>query len=74
MILVSPGPGRPADFGVPELVRYAAKREIPVFGVCLGLQGMVEAFGGELGVLDYPMHGKPSTVITSRRGGVRGTA
>ena len=62
LILVSPGPGRPEDFGVPALVRHAAKLEIPVFGVCLGLQGMVEAFGGELGVLDYPMHGKPSTV------------
>ena len=62
LILVSPGPGRPEDFGVPALVKYAAKLEIPVFGVCLGLQGMVEAFGGELGVLDYPMHGKPSTV------------
>ncbi|MBZ5636215.1 MAG: anthranilate synthase component I [Acidobacteriia bacterium] len=62
LILVSPGPGRPEDFGVPTLVRYAAKLEIPVFGVCLGLQGMVEAFGGELGVLDYPKHGKPSTV------------
>jgi len=44
-------------------VRTAARLEIPVFGVCLGLQGMVEAFGGELGVLDYPMHGKPSTVV-----------
>ncbi len=63
LILISPGPGRPADFGVPELVRYAAREGIPVFGVCLGLQGMVEAFGGELGVLDYPMHGKPSAVI-----------
>jgi anthranilate synthase len=62
LILVSPGPGRPADFGVPELIRHAAKLEVPVFGVCLGLQGMVEAFGGELGVLDYPMHGKPSLV------------
>ena len=62
LILVSPGPGRPADFGVPELVRYAAKLEISIFGVCLGLQGMVEAFGGELGVLGYPMHGKPSLV------------
>jgi anthranilate synthase len=30
--------------------------------VCLGLQGIVEAFGGELGVLPYPMHGKPSMV------------
>jgi anthranilate synthase len=62
LILVSPGPGRPADFGIPELVRHAAEREIPIFGVCLGLQGIVEAFGGELGVLEYPMHGKPSTV------------
>jgi anthranilate synthase len=62
LILMSPGPGRPADFGVPELVRYAAKLEIPMFGVCLGLQGIVEAFGGELGVLGYPMHGKPSLV------------
>jgi anthranilate synthase len=62
LILVSPGPGRPSDFGVPELVRSAAKLEIPVFGVCLGLQGIVEAFGGELGILDYPMHGKPSLV------------
>jgi anthranilate synthase len=62
LILVSPGPGRPSDFGVPALIRHAAKLEIPVFGVCLGLQGMVEAFGGELGVLDYPMHGKPSLI------------
>jgi anthranilate synthase len=62
LILVSPGPGRPEDFGVPALVRHAADAGIPVFGVCLGLQGIVEAFGGELGVLDYPMHGKPSRV------------
>ena len=69
LILISPGPGRPADFGVPDLVRHAAKLEIPVFGVCLGLQGVVEAFGGTLGVLDYPMHGKPS-VVTHDGGGV----
>jgi anthranilate synthase len=69
LILVSPGPGRPADFGVPQLVRHAAAKGIPVFGVCLGLQGTVEAFGGELGVLDYPMHGKPS-LVTHRNAGV----
>lgn len=63
LILISPGPGRPADFGIPDLVKFAARAGVPVFGVCLGLQGIVEAFGGELGVLDYPMHGKPSTVI-----------
>ena len=63
LILISPGPGRPSDFGVPDLVKFAAHAGIPVFGVCLGLQGIVEAFGGELGVLDYPVHGKPSTVV-----------
>ncbi len=52
-----------------RLVRYAADAGIPVFGVCLGLQGIVEAFGGELGVLDYPMHGKPSW-IEHRNAGV----
>ncbi len=62
LLLISPGPGRPADFGVPGLVREAARRGLPVFGVCLGLQGIVEAFGGELDVLDYPMHGKPSYI------------
>jgi anthranilate synthase len=62
LILISPGPGRPADFGVPDLVKAAVRLGVPVFGVCLGLQGIVEAFGGALGVLDYPMHGKPSTI------------
>jgi anthranilate synthase len=68
LILISPGPGRPEDFGVPALVRHAAQLGVPVFGVCLGLQGVVEAFGGELGVLDYPMHGKPSTIVHRNKG------
>jgi len=68
MILISPGPKRPEDFGVPQLVKHAAEAGIPVFGVCLGLQGIVEAFGGELGVLPYPMHGKPSKVRHSGQG------
>ena len=72
IVLISPGPGRPADFGVPDVARHAAAAGIPVFGVCLGLQGIVEAFGGELGVLDYPMHGKPSTVVHQGKGVFRG--
>jgi len=72
LILISPGPGRPKDFGVPDLVLAAAQREIPVFGVCLGLQGIVEAFGGELGVLEYPMHGKPSTIVNHGKGVFQG--
>jgi anthranilate synthase len=72
IVLVSPGPGRPEDFGVPELVRNLANRGIPTFGVCLGLQGMVEAFGGKLEVLDYPMHGKGSQVNHQGAGVFRG--
>ena len=68
LILISPGPGRPADFGVPDLVKNAVRLGVPVFGVCLGLQGAVEAFGGELGVLGYPMHGKPSWVTHRGKG------
>jgi len=58
LVLHSPGPGQPSDFGVPELVRRVAAAGIPQFGICLGLQGMVEAFGGELAVLSEPRHGK----------------
>lgn len=72
IVLISPGPGRPSDFGVPRVVRACAERRLPVFGVCLGLQGVVEAFGGELGVLPYPMHGKPSRVRHDGRSVFRG--
>ena len=58
LVVHSPGPGRPAEFGVPELVRKLASAHIAQFGVCLGLQGMVEAFGGALDVLPQPRHGK----------------
>jgi anthranilate synthase len=68
MILISPGPGRPSDFSINELVHKAVDSGIPIFGVCLGLQGIVEAFGGELGVLDYPMHGKPSEITNTGQG------
>jgi anthranilate synthase len=68
LVLISPGPGRPADFGVSDVVRQAVRQGIPVFGVCLGLQGIVEAFGGTLGVLDYPMHGKSSWVTHRGKG------
>jgi anthranilate synthase len=62
LVVLSPGPGRPSDFRVAETIAACMKRQIPIFGVCLGLQSIVEAFGGELGVLDYPQHGKVSRV------------
>lgn len=58
LVVHSPGPGTPAQFGVPSLVRALAERGLAQFGVCLGLQGTVEAFGGALDVLPEPRHGK----------------
>jgi anthranilate synthase len=58
LVVHSPGPGRPAEFGVPKLVLALAEAGVPQFGVCLGLQGIVEAFGGSLDVLPQPRHGK----------------
>jgi anthranilate synthase len=62
LVVLSPGPGRPDDFALRETIDLLLARQIPTFGVCLGLQGIVEYFGGELAVLDVPMHGKPSPV------------
>ncbi len=62
LVVLSPGPGSPSDFDVSGTLAALRARGMPVFGVCLGLQGMVEHFGGELGVLDYPMHGKSSWI------------
>ena len=62
MLLLSPGPGNPRDFGLSRTIEIGLRRKIPMCGVCLGLQGLVEYYGGELGVLPYPMHGKPSNV------------
>ncbi len=62
LLVLSPGPSRPEDFAMHATIELANNKGIPVFGVCLGLQGIVEYFGGSLETLDYPMHGKPSTV------------
>ena len=62
LVVLSPGPGTPSDFGVADTIGAALARGLPLFGVCLGLQGIVEYFGGRLGTLGYPMHGKPSTI------------
>jgi anthranilate synthase len=68
LVVLSPGPGNPSDFALSTSIEFLIKHRIPAFGVCLGLQGMVEYFGGTLGVLSYPMHGKASTVILTSSG------
>ena len=62
VVLLSPGPGRPQDFGLSTVLDYCAQRHLPVFGVCLGMQAMVEHAGGALGVLPVPRHGCGSTI------------
>ena len=64
LVVLSPGPGRPRDFDVSGTIAACIERKLPVFGVCLGLQGMVEHFGGSLGVLEHPAHGRASTIRT----------
>lgn len=58
LIVHSPGPGVPSQFGVPSMIKEIAETGIPQFGICLGLQGMFEAFGGTLDYLPTPRHGK----------------
>ncbi|HEU5160227.1 MAG TPA: anthranilate synthase component I [Streptosporangiaceae bacterium] len=62
LVVLSPGPGRPADFDCAALLTALEARRLPTFGVCLGLQAMVEHTGGELALLPEPAHGKPGTV------------
>jgi anthranilate synthase len=62
LVVLSPGPGRPSDFGCDELLAALDERGIAAFGVCLGLQAMVEHAGGQLGLLASPAHGKPGSV------------
>ena len=62
LVVLSPGPGRPADFDCDKLLSALDERGLPVFGVCLGLQAMVEHAGGSLGLLNTPVHGKPGRV------------
>jgi anthranilate synthase len=62
LVVLSPGPGTPRDFGLGATLAAALARGLPVFGVCLGLQGIVEHFGGTLEILERPAHGARSAV------------
>ncbi|HEX7922780.1 MAG TPA: anthranilate synthase component I [Bradyrhizobium sp.] len=62
LLVLSPGPGRPEDFGIAKTIDTALENKLPIFGVCLGVQAIGEYFGGELGQLTQPAHGRPSRV------------
>jgi len=62
LLVLSPGPGRPEDFKISSTIDAALESKLPIFGVCLGLQAIGEYFGGQLGQLAQPAHGRPSRV------------
>ena len=62
LVFLSPGPFTPSEQGVPKLVKAVVQRGLPLFGVCLGHQGIAEHFGAKLGTFDHPVHGKPAEV------------
>lgn len=64
-LILSPGPGRPADAGVciAAIRRFAGT--LPIFGVCLGHQAICEALGGTVGYAKQLMHGKVSQVLAA---------
>lgn len=68
LVVLSPGPGTPNDFDCAATIKRARARDLPIFGVCLGLQALAEAYGGELRQLHIPMHGKPSRIRVSKPG------
>ena len=62
-VLLSPGPGTPADAGLSiPIVKFSLENDLPVFGVCLGHQAIAEAMGATVRQADELMHGKTSLV------------
>jgi anthranilate synthase/aminodeoxychorismate synthase-like glutamine amidotransferase len=67
-VCISPGPGTPYDAGVSMEMIRAFAGTVPVFGVCLGHQSIVEVFGGKVVRAGRLMHGKTSTITHDGRG------
>jgi anthranilate synthase/aminodeoxychorismate synthase-like glutamine amidotransferase len=68
LLVISPGPGTPDTAGVSLSAVDYFKDKLPIFGVCLGHQVIVQHFGGKIGHAPEPMHGKPSRVTHNQKG------
>jgi anthranilate synthase/aminodeoxychorismate synthase-like glutamine amidotransferase len=73
-LVISPGPGTPRDAGVSMRMIEAFAGRIPIFGVCLGHQSLVEVFGGRVVRASRLMHGKVSPVQHDGKGVFSGMA
>lgn len=73
-ILISPGPGRPADAGISEELVREMGPTTPILGVCLGHQAIGEVYGGRVTYAPSLMHGKTSEIEHDDRGVFRGVA
>lgn len=68
LLLLSPGPGTPDKAGVTLSALDHFKDKLPIFGVCLGHQSIVQYFGGRVGHAPDVMHGKSSRIIHTSKG------
>ncbi len=68
LLVISPGPGTPDNAGVSLAAMDYFKDKLPIFGVCLGHQTIVQYFGGKIIHAPQPMHGKPSKVTHNNKG------
>ncbi|KAK0459078.1 anthranilate synthase [Desarmillaria tabescens] len=74
-LIISPGPGHPkTDSGISRAAIEFFKGRVPVFGVCMGLECLVDLFGGEIAYAGEIMHGKVSRILHDERGCFKGIA
>ena len=67
LLVISPGPGTPDTAGISLAAVDYFKDKLPIFGVCLGHQVIVQYFGGKIGHAPEPVHGKPSRVTHNEK-------
>ncbi|MBA5723590.1 gamma-glutamyl-gamma-aminobutyrate hydrolase family protein [Liberibacter sp. Z1] len=62
LVILSPGPGLPQNFNCKETIKNIRLSNLPIFGICLGLQAIAEAYGAQLHQLPQPCHGRVSRI------------
>ncbi|SDE16085.1 anthranilate synthase component II [Sporomusa acidovorans] len=67
-IIISPGPGTPAQAGISKAVIDQFAGKIPILGICLGHQAIGEVFGGKVIRAPQPVHGKAEYIIHKGKG------